>query len=203
MNTLKEQLIQASRKRDLSQVKSLIFQNAHYYALRSAARDGHLEIRWAARNGHLEVVKFLVEDCEADVNGGDHHALRYAALNGHLEVVKYLVEKCGADVRTKDDHALHWATYNRQLEVVKYLVKKCGAGVQALNEWALRRDAYNRQLEVVKYLKSYILSQFTKKHIDKQNLRYVFQQYELPFEIQQLISSYVLNKGRTDHLLII
>ena len=221
MNTLQELLIQSYRKGDLSQLKSLIIKGVDIHA-----RDDYA-FRWAARNGHLEVVKYLVEDCDADVHAYDDHAVRWSAERGHLEIVKYLVEECGADVRNKDDYALRWAALNGHLEVVKYLVSKGAnvrvwndfalrlaaqyghlevvkylvedhdANVHSNDEEALRWAAENGHLDVVKYLKSYIVLQFTKKHIDKQNLRYVFQQYELPFEIQQIISSYVLKKPKT------
>ena len=89
------------------------------------------------------------------------------------------------------------ASKDGYLENVKKMIKN-GANVHVDDDKALRYAVENGHLEVVKYLKSYIVSQFTNKHIDKQKLRYVFQQYELPFEIQQLISSYVLKKDRTD-----
>ncbi len=125
-----------------------------------------------------------------------------ACIQGDLSQVKSLIIE-GANIHADDDYALRWAAECGHLEVVKYLVEDHEANVHALNEWALRWAARNGHLEVVKYLKSYILSQFTKKHIDKQNLRYVFQQYELPFEIQQIISIYVLKKDRIDHSLTI
>ena len=159
--------------------------------------DDHA-LRWAALYGHLEIVKYLIEECGADVHTCDEQALRSAAYQGHLETVKYLIEECGADVHAWYEGALRSAARSGHLEVVKYLVSK-GADVRSGDDWALRRAARG-QLETVKYLKSYKLSQFTKKHIDKQNLRYVFQQYELPFEIKQIISSYVLKKSRIDQL---
>ena len=124
-----------------------------------------------------------------------------ASKDGDLSQVKSLIIE-GAIVHAWDDEALRYAAERGHLEIVKYLVEECGANVHAKDDYALHLAADRGHLGIVKYLKSYILSQFTKKHIDKQNLRYVFQQYELPFDIQQLISSYVLNKGRTDHLLI-
>ena len=86
------------------------------------------------------------------------------------------------------------ASIQGDLSEVKKIIKK-GANVHVDDDDALRWAARNGHLEVVKYLKSYIVSQFTNKHIDKQKLRYVFQQYELPFEIQLIISSYVLKKN--------
>ncbi len=153
LKKLDRQLIEASKDGNLSQVKSLIIEGADIHA------DGDCALHLAAEFGQLEMVKYLVEDHDANVNTWDDYSIRWAALKGQLEVVKYLVSK-GANIHAQNDCALRWA-------------------------------AENGHLEVVKYLKTYSVLQFTKKHIDKQNLRYVFQQYELPFDIQQLISSYV------------
>ena len=123
-------------------------------------------------------------------------ALRDTASNEHHEIIKYLVSK-GANVHAQNDKALRWAAEGGHLEVVKYLFEDCEADVHAQNDLALRWAAGGGYLDIVKYLKTCDVSQFTKKHIDKQNLRYVFQQYELPFEIKQIISSYVLKKPKT------
>jgi len=219
---LNKQLIEASKDGNLSQVKSLIIEGADIHdwedcALNEAAHSGHLEVvkylvedceanvhpddectlRWAAEGGHLEIVKYLVSK-GANVHVGGNEALRKAVWKGHLDVVKYLVSK-GANVHAHNELALSMAAEGGHLEVVKYLVEDCDADVHVKNEKALHWAKIKKRLDVVKYLKTYKLSQFTKKHIDKQNLRYVFQQYELPFEIKQIISSYVLNKVRTDH----
>ena len=152
-------------------------------ALRNAARNGHVEIvkylitnganvhannnqalRNAALGGHLEVVKYLIEDHDANVNPEHDHVLSGAVEYGHLDVVKYLVSK-GANVHARDDYALCCAVEYGHLEVVKYLVEDHGANV---DDDPVRWAAYNGHVEVVKYLKTYNVSQFTKKHIDKQ-----------------------------------
>ena len=185
------QLIKAYRKGDLSQLKSLIEKGANVHERNEYALCS------VAEHGHLELVKYLVEDRGADVHADDDRALRFAAHGGHLQIVKYLVAE-GANVHAYNDHALRSAAYKGHLDIFKFLIDK-GADIHAQNDQALRlADLQIDFLEYLNYLKTYKLSQFTKKHIDKQKLRYVFQQYELPFEIQQLISSYVLKKDRTD-----
>jgi ankyrin repeat protein len=108
-----------------------------------------------AKQGNLEAVKYLVEECEADVHardfGGSNAALRYASYYGHLAIVKYLVLK-GADVNADDDAALRYASTNGHLEVVRYLVEKCGAHMHAENDYALRWSSTNGHLEVVRWL---------------------------------------------------
>jgi len=191
MNTLNEQLIEASKKGDLNKVKGCIKDGAdvHFYF-----DDAFC---WAANNGHFDVVKYLVEECGADVHVRNDSAVCFAATNGNIKVLKYLVEDRGVNVH--DDFVFpHTALYG-QLEIVKYLVEDCGVNVHAGNDCAFRYAIQNEQLEILKYLKGYAVSQFIKRHIDKQkekykdlqNIDFVSKQYQLPFEIQQLISSYM------------
>ena len=102
--------------------------------------------------GHLKIVKYLVEECGADVRAKNDEAVRGSSICGHLEVVKYLVEKCGADARVENDEAVRWASGNGYLEIVKYLVEECGADVRAKNDEAVRGSSVCGHLEVVKYL---------------------------------------------------
>ena len=74
------------------------------------------------------MVRYLVEQCGADVHANETifvrmSALEWASACGHLEVVKYLVEN-GADVHACDGWALREASWNRHLEVVEYLKSK-------------------------------------------------------------------------------
>ena len=118
------------------------------------------------------------------------HELRMAAAGGNLRVVKDLVEYHDADDYDLIDDALRMAAEDGHLHIVKYLVEEWETDDYALND-ALRMAVENGHLQVVKYLKRYIVSQFTKRHIDKLNVNYASKQYKLPFEIQQLILTYV------------
>lgn len=51
--------------------------------------DDNYAVRCAAKNGHLEIVKYLHEN-GADITADDNYAVKWAARNGYLEVVKYL-----------------------------------------------------------------------------------------------------------------
>ena len=114
---LNNQLVQASKKGNLSKVKKIIEKGADVHA------QNYEALRSAADGGHLELVKYLVTK-GADVHADDDQALRSAAIKGHLELVKYLVTK-GADVHAKDDSALRSAAIKGHLEVVNYLIKVC------------------------------------------------------------------------------
>lgn len=62
-------------------------------------RNGTM-LQWAAsygKNQNLDILKFLVEECGADVNARWDRPIYYAAEHGHLDRVKYLIEH-GADV---------------------------------------------------------------------------------------------------------
>jgi len=121
----------------------------------------------ASKDGNLSQVKSLIIE-GADIHAWDDIALNEAARGGHLEVVKYLVEDCDADVHAMDDFALVLAAWGGQLEIIKYLVEECGTDIHVWDDYVLRWAAHNGQLEVVKYLKTYNVSQFTNRHIDKQ-----------------------------------
>ena len=89
----------------------------------------------ASERGHLDVVKYLYENCHADVEVTDNFWLTpfsIAAQNGNLEVVKYLFEICHANVDTKDGNectALYYAIINENVEMVKYLIETCHANL--------------------------------------------------------------------------
>ncbi len=80
----------AAWTRDVSKVKSLLARGAdpnhpEYYPLRTACR-----------NGNLEIVKALVE-AGADTGRRDDNGnspVHYAAWNGHKEVLVYLIRDC-------------------------------------------------------------------------------------------------------------
>ena len=106
----------------------------------------------SAENGHLHVVKYLVEEHQADIHAINEYALRWSAHNGHLDVVKYLVEENNANIHAQNEGGLRYSAENGHLEIVKYLVEEHQADIHAYNEYALRWSAENGHLEVVKYL---------------------------------------------------
>lgn len=57
----------------------------------------HNALSMACSIGYLKIVKFLVEECNADVNGNQGRPLFRAIFKRHFQIVKYLIEK-GADV---------------------------------------------------------------------------------------------------------
>lgn len=97
-------------------------------------------------NGNMEAVKYLVENCDADINA----AFVHCAQGGHLDIVRYLVER-GADYRIYNDSAFCMSAQDGHLDVVKYL-HELGAEIHAQGEYALAFSALRGQMDVVKYL---------------------------------------------------
>jgi ankyrin repeat protein len=90
MNSLDQQLVNASRDGDLGLVKQLIGKGVDIHA------DNDEALIFASYKGYLEVVKYLIEK-GADIHADNDLALRWASENGKLEVVKYLISN-GADI---------------------------------------------------------------------------------------------------------
>ena len=130
---------------ELSLVKFALARGAKIHSY-----GGDIALGWAAENGHLHVVKYLVEECKADLSKDDEFALRWASGAGYLDVVKYLVEH-GANIHEREDGALRQASQEGQLEVVKYLLT-IGSNIHARDDDAVRMASINGHIEVVKYL---------------------------------------------------
>lgn len=94
-----EQLLEATRKGDVTAVKSLLEAGANVNAL---ARYNVTPLFFAADRGNLEIVRLLIEN-GADVNAKDTFynttPLGMASYNGHMEVVELLLKNqaAGAD----------------------------------------------------------------------------------------------------------
>ena len=98
MPELNRQLIRASEKGDLALVKSLVEQGADVHVDKEGA------LIWAASSGQLEVVKYLVEECGADINTKDQEGcsiLLNTIVTGQVEVIRFLLE-AGAKAEDKE-----------------------------------------------------------------------------------------------------
>lgn len=76
--------IQAAESNDIETLRIL-----HQHGI-----DIHLHhdmaLRHAAKGGNLQVVRYLVEECDANVHAVHGQALCWAMMYGHTEVVHYL-----------------------------------------------------------------------------------------------------------------
>ncbi|GMF13585.1 unnamed protein product [Phytophthora lilii] len=123
------------------------------------AVDTENALRRAVEEGQLEVVRYLVEQCGADVNATENGdtALMMAAEYGHIDVVRYLTEQCHADVNTTTKYgytAIMQAAANGHLAIVRCLAES-GADVNVTSDHgytALIQAAGNGFLDTVRYL---------------------------------------------------
>ena len=123
--------------------------------------EGMTPLHSASFNGHIEVVKYLIEQCHANVEEKDNSGwtpLHYASVNGQIEVAKYLIEQCHANVEAKDnDGNTPFKTFleKENIEVIKYLFEQCYENVEAKDNEGrtpLHYASKKNQIEVVKYL---------------------------------------------------
>lgn len=82
-------------------------------------------IHYAALNGHLHILKYLIDEKNADFM--DNIVLDLAATNGQLDIVKFLIDEKGVDCELKNYRnvtPLHVASENNRLNVVRYLIEE-------------------------------------------------------------------------------
>ena len=82
--------------------------------------------------GNLELIKYLVEEKDANINALDldkQSPLHLACQNGKMDTVKYLIEEKKSKIEGKcklGRTLLHYACKGQNLDVIKYLVEEKG-----------------------------------------------------------------------------
>lgn len=87
-------------------------------------------LHYAVEKGSVELVKFLVDECNADIyepceQRHNNTAIHMAAHGGNLEVLKYFIEDKGADIDVKNAYGeppSFSAAENGQVNIIKYLL---------------------------------------------------------------------------------
>ena len=132
-----------------------------------AKTNGATPLIMSGRNGHLEVVKYLIENCQAEIEqvgsvtiDGETiegaPPLWCAAAAGHLHIVKYLVEH-GANVNKTtytNSTPLRAACFDGHFDIVQYLVEQ-KADIEIANRHGhtcLMISCYKKHLSIVQYL---------------------------------------------------
>lgn len=132
-----------------------------------AKTNGATPLIMACRNGHIDVVKYIVEQCTAEIEqvgsvtfDGETiegaPPLWCAAAAGHLEIVQYLISK-GAGVNKTtftNSTPLRAACFDGHYEIVKHLVNN-EADIEIANRHGhtcLMISCYKGHKEIAQYL---------------------------------------------------
>mmetsp|Transcript_36189 Transcript_36189/g.58093 ORF Transcript_36189/g.58093 Transcript_36189/m.58093 type:complete len:174 (+) Transcript_36189:127-648(+) len=107
--------------------------------------------------GYTRVVRLLVDELQADVNGKNkigYSALTYAAQGGHLDVTQVLLMHKAAIDSPDDGSPLIWAARRNHLPIVRCLVEaKASVDIRGLqNRTAKEWAQYEGNTQVYKYL---------------------------------------------------
>ena len=157
-------------------------------------------LRRAYNNFDYNTIRSFIEQKPDDVNDLNNKTNWINGLvwdtvtRGKLDALIFLIHQYKPDLHYCNELLLYDAVRHGRINIVKYLVEEQGADIHdhtPRQRSALYCASHYGHIEITRYLKTHYISQFTKRHIDKQNIRYASEQHKLPFEIQQLISSYV------------
>ena len=80
------------------------------------SRNNNLALKSACQMGHLEVAKFLLENCDVDINNDYGWALAKSVKNNRIEVVKLILSR--KELITSSIHFIKAVKYGH-LEIVK------------------------------------------------------------------------------------
>lgn len=126
----------------------------------------------AVKNAYLGIVRYLVEERGADVDGRDNYGsslLHIAVRYGYLQIAKYLIEQ-GADLEALDTEGntpLHVAVHNRDLKMATCLIE-LGANLEAKSSEGntlLHMAVLSNDLALVKYLVAQGIQLETKDNV--------------------------------------
>lgn len=115
----------------------------------------------ACLEGFLPGVKYLIEECEANVsvcNGDGQTLLTVACQKGFVPIVKYLIEEVGIDVNEpccRGRRPVFEACEYKRLELLKYLIEHAHADIDVRDDRhvaPLELACFAGHLKIVKYL---------------------------------------------------
>ncbi len=101
-----------------------------------------------------DIVKYILENTNADINFANSYVLLSFCKVGDVEFMKYLVSK-GIDTTVFADSALRTAAKYGNLDLVKYFIEnKISCSSKESIEMALGQAEENHQTHVYEYLKT-------------------------------------------------
>ena len=145
---------------NLEQLKKLHAQQGPHIMNEKDSVD-QIALHTAAGYGHVNVVRYLVQECNSEVNSQDkdgHTPLHNAARGGNYTIVDYLIKECGSDINAKDKDGhtpLHLAAHDGHLETAKVILSQadCIVNLPDNNQQTpLHYAAQNGHLNVVEHL---------------------------------------------------
>ena len=151
----------AAKRGDLRLLRYLLSENP---SILPAVDMYHKPLLYRAiQSGSLDMVKYLIDECQQDVQEKQsgafgNTALHFASELGQLAVLKYFLEEKRADVNVKN--RIGWtplfaAVREKRLHVIKYLVEERNADlsvVDANGEHILYAAVWSDDLDSAKYL---------------------------------------------------
>jgi len=105
----------------------------------------------------FETVKFLVEECGANIHNANIHAennsLIFSSGYDNLDIIKYLI-KHNVDVNNihSKNKILLNAVFRHNLDIIKYIVSETDADIHYNNEALLIKACVYNEFEIIKYL---------------------------------------------------
>lgn len=195
----------AAKRGQIDILRELLDFNASLVNLKSldiSKRSSSLH--FAAEKGYLDVIKYLIEDKNADfeiTNKYNDRPLHCASRYAHIDVVKYLVEKKNCHIEIKNGYGetpIHLASLSGSLDIVKYLIDIKNASIDVLTATfnsPLHYATLSGNLNMVKYL-------LNEKHIDINGYdyynRYYYYHSPLTHALwynRQEVYTYLIQKG--------
>jgi len=91
--------------------------------------DGGTALHLACARGHMDMIRWLVEEVEADTLWRDQDGcipFVYAIIGGYIEAAKWMLANSATDVCSRDEEGrspLHIAAFHGHMEIVRWLVR--------------------------------------------------------------------------------
>jgi ankyrin repeat protein len=191
MNTIDEELIEATRENNLAEVSRLLNVGANVNVKDNC---GLTPLHWACIKGHVHVVIELLEH-GADVESTTIYGwtpLHFACANGHVAVGNELLSR-GATIEAKNNIGstpLHVASLRDHLPVVKALLSGRANILAANNQGGLpiHLAVYQGKTEVAKCLlqQTYATTRRLPLHELVEDLTWIVDQNSVPSDVPPL-----------------
>ena len=132
-------------------------------------------LHYAAFYGKFKIVKYLIEECDADfeirtLNGST--AFLLAVINNHYKIINYLLNIVDISIPNNDGYnALHMAIYNNNLHIIKILLSVNKKDEIWINPYDKTKDVYKyNAMELALFLNKMEIYNFLIDYIKKNDI---------------------------------